>query len=117
MKDNPLLNCLLVEDNDRLRQALTSGLEASGAVVVVGGCASGEEALTACMQSRPQVILMDVHLAGAMNGIQAATAIRQVSREARSPPGSANGVKEATRWYCNKSEIRNSPPQAVPSSP
>ncbi len=72
-----MLDCLIVEDNARLRQAMKSGLEASNAVRVTGGCESGEDALAFCLETPPQVILMDVQLAGAMNGIQAAVAIRR----------------------------------------
>jgi DNA-binding NarL/FixJ family response regulator len=72
-----MLNLLIVEDNERLRPALAAGLEATGAVRVVGGCASGEEALERCLAEPPDAVLMDVQLAGAMNGIQAAVAIRR----------------------------------------
>ncbi len=72
-----MLSCLIVEDNTRLRQALKAGLEETGQVQVVGGCESGEAALAACLENPPQVILMDVQLAGEMNGIQAAVAIRR----------------------------------------
>lgn len=72
-----MLKLLLVEDNEKLRPALGIGLEATGAVQVVGACASGEEALTLCLAELPEVILMDVQLAGEMNGIEAAIAIRR----------------------------------------
>ena len=72
-----MLKLLLVEDNEKLRPALGIGLEATGAVQVVGACASGEEALTLCLSELPEVILMDVQLAGEMNGIEAAIAIRR----------------------------------------
>ncbi|HEX7974862.1 MAG TPA: response regulator transcription factor [Anaerolineales bacterium] len=72
-----MLNCLLVEDNARLRQALKAGLEATGKVRICGGYDRGEAALAFCLESPPQVILMDVQLAGEMNGIQAAVAIRR----------------------------------------
>jgi DNA-binding NarL/FixJ family response regulator len=81
---------LLVEDNEKLRGALKLGLEETGAVHVAHDCASGEEALAYCLEglsetsevfrdfrSLPDVILMDVQLAGEMNGIQAAVAIRR----------------------------------------
>jgi DNA-binding NarL/FixJ family response regulator len=71
------LRCLIVEDNARLRQALKAGLEETGQVQVTGGCESGEAALAACLEDPPQVILMDVQLAGEMNGIRAAVAIRR----------------------------------------
>lgn len=72
-----MLNLLLVEDNEKLRPALQAGLEATGAVRVVHSCASGEEALEWCLGTPPEAILMDVQLAGEMNGIQAAVAIRR----------------------------------------
>ena len=68
---------LLVEDNARLRQPLKAGLEATGAVEVVHDCDTGEAALEYCLQHRPAVILMDIQLAGEMNGIEAAVAIRR----------------------------------------
>jgi DNA-binding NarL/FixJ family response regulator len=71
------LECLIVEDNARLRQALKAGLETTGKVQVVHACASGEEALRTCLERAPAAILMDVQLAGQMNGIQAAVAIRR----------------------------------------
>lgn len=73
---NPI-SLLLVEDNARLRPALTEGLLATGEVSIKGACDSGEEALEVCLASAPDVILMDVRLAGAMNGIEAAVAIRR----------------------------------------
>jgi DNA-binding NarL/FixJ family response regulator len=72
-----MLQMLLVEDDARLRQALKAGLEATGAVRVAHGCESGEEALAWCRENTPDVILMDVQLAGTMNGIEAAVAIRR----------------------------------------
>jgi DNA-binding NarL/FixJ family response regulator len=76
-----MLTVLLVEDHPKLRPALKSGLEATGALHVVHDCASGEEALEFCLAHQPVpgqlAILMDVQLAGAMHGIQAAVAIRR----------------------------------------
>jgi DNA-binding NarL/FixJ family response regulator len=85
-----MLTLLIVEDNPKLRVALKTGLAATGAVVVSHDCGSGEEALAHCLKAAsqtfevsknlkglPGVILMDVQLAGAMNGIEAAVAIRR----------------------------------------
>ena len=73
----PPLQILVVEDNPRLRPALCSGLDATGAVQVIAACDSGEEALELCLRQPPDAILMDVQLAGMMNGIEAAVAIRR----------------------------------------
>ena len=72
-----MLDLLVVEDNDRLRPALVAGLNATGAVRVVADCASGEAALARCQAEPPAAVLMDVQLAGRMNGIDAAVAIRR----------------------------------------
>jgi DNA-binding NarL/FixJ family response regulator len=86
---NPL-SLVLVEDNAKLRDALRTGLEATGAVRVVSACESGEAAMEYLIESGekkaapssdadplPDILLMDVQLAGKMNGIQAAAAIRR----------------------------------------
>ena len=72
-----MLNLLLVEDNERLRSGLRTGLEATGVVRVVDDCATGEEAFELCLAHLPEAVLMDVHLAGARSGIDAAVAIRR----------------------------------------
>lgn len=72
-----MLNILLVEDNPKLRPAMKSGLDATGAVRVAHDCDSGEKALAYCLANAPDAILMDVQLAGVMNGIEAAIAIRR----------------------------------------
>ena len=85
-----MLELLLVEDNEKLRRALKAGLEETGAIRVAHDCTSGEEALAYCLEvlgrtsevsedfrSTVDVILMDVQLAGEMNGIQATVSIRR----------------------------------------
>jgi DNA-binding NarL/FixJ family response regulator len=72
-----MMELLLVEDNQNLRLALKAGLTDTGAMRVVSACDNGEGALEYCLQSPPEVILMDVQLAGEMNGIEAAVAIRR----------------------------------------
>ncbi len=72
-----VIRLLIVEDNPKLRPALREGLESTGAVVVISDCESGEEALEHSLSDPPDAILMDVQLAGHMNGIEAAVAIRR----------------------------------------
>jgi DNA-binding NarL/FixJ family response regulator len=72
-----MLNLLIVEDNAKLRAALKAGLEATGQVCVVHDCDTGEAALAFCLEQTPDVILMDVRLAGVLNGIEAAVEIRR----------------------------------------
>lgn len=76
--DSREIRLLIVEDNEKLRQGLKAGFEGTGRVQVVADFSSGEAALDFCLNSEPpEVILMDVSLAGEMNGIQAAVAIRR----------------------------------------
>lgn len=76
-QDGDRLQLLLVEDNAALRGALKAGLEETKRVSVLAETATGEEALTTCLEMPPDVVLMDVQLEGEMNGIQAAVAIRR----------------------------------------
>lgn len=65
---------LLVEDEFFIAQLLQTNLELSGYEV----CASvptGEEAIEIVTRARPDVVLMDVRLAGTLDGIQAAQEI------------------------------------------
>lgn len=69
---------MIVEDNERLRPALRTGLEDTGGIRVMFDCATGEKALDFCINHhQPEAILMDVQLAGQLNGIQTAVAIRR----------------------------------------
>ena len=72
-----MIALLLVEDNAKLRAALKTGLDATGAARVIYACDTGEAALAFCDEQQPHAILMDVQLAGALNGIEAAIAIRR----------------------------------------
>ncbi len=91
-----MLTLLLVEDNEKLRAALRAGLEATGAVHVLADCATGEEALALCLEHGPGAVLMDVQLAGAMNGIEAAVAIR---REFPRLPVVFYSIQDDDRYY------------------
>ncbi|HEY4722291.1 MAG TPA: response regulator transcription factor, partial [Anaerolineae bacterium] len=72
-----MLKLLLVEDNEKLRAAMKSGLVGTGEVTVIAETGMGEDALALCIEQTPDAILMDVQLAGAMNGIEAAVFIRR----------------------------------------
>jgi DNA-binding NarL/FixJ family response regulator len=77
LKIQTMINLLIVEDNEKLRPALKAGLDAVPTVQVAWDCATGEAALEYCLESPPDAILMDVQLAGTMNGIETAVAIRR----------------------------------------
>jgi DNA-binding NarL/FixJ family response regulator len=65
---------LLVEDERLVALSLTRQLESLG-YEVVGRAASGRAAIEKAGQLRPDVVLMDIRLAGEMDGIEAAAEI------------------------------------------
>ncbi|MCB1168389.1 MAG: response regulator transcription factor, partial [Leptospiraceae bacterium] len=65
----------IVEDNHRLREGLKKGLEREGFDVIFT-CADATSALEQCIQTEPDVILMDVQL-DRSSGIVAAVQIRK----------------------------------------
>lgn len=80
--NNPMINLVLIEDHVKLRAAMKAGLEATGAVRVIYDSERGEDALAFCLGAEegkptPGCMLLDVQLAGELNGIQSAVAIRR----------------------------------------
>src|SRR5437588_9159636 len=77
------IKLLLVDDDGPLRRALREGLQATGAVQVLGEASTGREAVARALELDADVILMDVQLqdahAGrkALSGVGAAVAIRR----------------------------------------
>jgi DNA-binding NarL/FixJ family response regulator len=90
------IRLLLVEDNVSLRAALKSGLENTGKVTVIAETDRGEDAIGLALNNPPDVILMDVQLAGGMNGVQAAVAIR---REIARLPVVFYSIQDDERFY------------------
>jgi len=90
------MRLLLVEDNVSLRAAMKSGLEDTGKVTIVAETDRGEEAIGSALDTPPDVILMDVQLAGAMNGVQSAIAIR---REVPRLPVVFYSIQDDERFY------------------
>ncbi|MDD5310012.1 MAG: response regulator transcription factor [Deltaproteobacteria bacterium] len=64
------IRVLLVDDEERIRRALTRTLGASQGIRVVGTAADGVEALNAAERWNPDVVLMDVKMPR-MDGIEA----------------------------------------------
>jgi len=72
---------LIVEDNRIVSLDIQISLEALG-YLVVGTAASGEVAIKTVSERNPNLVLMDINLEGAMDGIEAA---RQIQREYNIP--------------------------------
>jgi len=78
-----IIKLLLVDDHGPLRNALREGLQATGAVQVIGEAATGREAVIRALELDMDVVLMDVQLhdekaaRNALSGVGAAVAIRR----------------------------------------
>jgi DNA-binding NarL/FixJ family response regulator len=75
------IRILLVEDNEVFREALELLLGMRGDVEVVASVGDGSAAVPACLECRPDVVLMDYRLPG-LDGVQATTALREACPEA-----------------------------------
>ena len=71
-----LTKILIVEDEIELALNVRETLEAAG-YEVTDTVASGEAAIAAAESNRPDLILMDIRLTGKLDGIQAATILRE----------------------------------------
>ena len=72
--DGPI-RIVIVEDNKVFREALELLLGLRADVVVVASVADGEEAIAACIENKPDVVLMDYRLPG-LDGVEATRALR-----------------------------------------
>jgi len=71
----PAVRILVVEDDAIIAFCLQGTLIDSG-YDVVGPVASGEEAIQKASKQRPDLVLMDINLAGELNGVEAAAQIQ-----------------------------------------
>src|SRR3954471_15054385 len=68
---------LIVEDELLIVEDLKSKLRRMGHTVI-GHAASGEAAVQKAIDTKPELVLMDVRLRGSINGIEAAARIREI---------------------------------------
>ena len=66
----------IVEDESIVAADIATSIRQLG-YDVAGSTASGEEAITMVAQARPDLVLMDIHLQGAIDGIEAARVMRE----------------------------------------
>src|SRR5687767_8195992 len=74
---------LLADDHQIIRQGLASLLRGEPGVRLIGEAASGEEAVRLAEQLSPDVVLMDIRLAGALDGVEATRRIRSTVPDTR----------------------------------
>ena len=73
----PIPRILIVEDDEIICNLITTMLEKKG-YAVVGKISSGEEAIVKAAELEPDLVLMDIHLEGVMDGVAAARYIFQL---------------------------------------
>ncbi len=73
----PIPRILIVEDDDIIANLISVMLEKKG-YSIVGKTASGEESIVKAAELEPDLILMDINLAGVMDGVTAARFIFQL---------------------------------------
>jgi DNA-binding NarL/FixJ family response regulator len=77
-----VIRLLIVDDQSLIRESLELLLHGRGDIEVVATAKSGEEAISLALETRPDVILMDVRLPG-MDGVSAMAEIRRGLPEAQ----------------------------------
>ncbi len=76
MSDSRCIRVMTVDDHQLLRRGIRFSLLSVDDIEVVAEAQSGEEAMRLCEEARPDVVLMDMRLAGSMDGVAATRAIR-----------------------------------------
>lgn len=76
MSETETIRVLCVDDHELVRRGIRSSLRPYGDIELVGEAGSGSSALQRCAEVKPDVVLMDMILAGEMDGIAATKAIR-----------------------------------------
>src|SRR5512135_2312514 len=72
------INVLVVEDSRVVRELISHILRSDPDIAIIGAVASGEEAVAAAAQLRPDLITMDINLPG-INGYEATRRIMETS--------------------------------------
>ena len=70
------IRVIVVDDHELLRGGIRFALLAIDDIELVGEAHHGLEALNVCAATQPDVVLMDMHLPGAMDGVATTQAIR-----------------------------------------
>ena len=82
MESNTPIRILVVDDHDPFRRFVVSALAGQENLQVIGEVKDGLQAVQQAEILQPDMILLDIGLPG-LNGIEAASQIRQVASDAR----------------------------------
>lgn len=97
------MKALLVEDQKDLREVLAQMLELATSLSVVV-CANAEEALQVLPEHNVDIVLTDIIMPGAINGIELARIIKQKRPGAKiiCMTGNAFDMEEAAKKICDR---------------
>jgi len=70
---------VLADDHPIIREGLTALLTEVDGIEVVGTAADGTEAVRAAVTLRPDVLVMDLHMPGGPNGVEATAQVRRAA--------------------------------------
>jgi two-component system invasion response regulator UvrY len=77
-----MIRIILVDDHDLFRSGIRSLLQDQADIVVIGDCATGEEAVEAVRTDPPDVVLMDIGMPG-IGGIEATRRVLKIAPQVR----------------------------------
>lgn len=83
MTSNERIRVALVDDHTIVRKGVRAYLQAQNDIAIVGEASSGETALANAAQWNAQVIVMDVHMPGGIDGIETTRQLRRLLPEAQ----------------------------------
>ena len=78
MEAGQSISLVIVDDHELLRGGIRFALLSAPDIVVVGEAHHGEDALRVCLETQPNVVLMDIRLLGDMDGVDATHTIRSL---------------------------------------
>lgn len=83
MTTSDRIRVALVDDHTIVRKGVRAYLQAQSDIVIVGEASNGETALASAPQWNAQVIVMDVHMPGGIDGIETTRQLRRLLPEAQ----------------------------------
>ena len=76
MEGESHIRVVIVDDHELLRGGIRFALLSAPDIVVVGEAHHGEDAMRVCLETQPDVVLMDMRLIGDMDGVATTYAVR-----------------------------------------